>query len=313
MLSAKLNLLNIEPLDAVIKQLSGYCIDRLFTNQMKYFELGHLFLVLVLVIFSLAISPAVSAQESAQEQESSKQLARPVWSPKRPEKGTVPTRPGFSAPKPSRQNISRPSSVWGEELDTGSNLDDAQEPELQENTEEIQDATNKDAEFDNTLSVEDKGNLDVEYTSVQQRESENSELITVPEQPVVTQQADKEELAPVVLETLGSQESSKPAEPLVPDDTTQTVEQPVKLVFSSMSPPEYPARALRKGVEGWVEVEFSVNARGRVTDVVVIESQPGTTFIRETLRALKKWRVKTSSVSKLSPDQRFRRILRFKL
>ena len=50
--------------------------------------------------------------------------------------------------------------------------------------------------------------------------------------------------------------------------------------------PAYPPEAVRKRQEGWVELEFTVAADGRVTDVSVVRAQPMRVFDREAIRAM---------------------------
>ena len=54
--------------------------------------------------------------------------------------------------------------------------------------------------------------------------------------------------------------------------------------------PEYPARAKQQGIEGWVELEFTISPVGTVQDAVVIASHPSIVFDRAALRAVRKWR-----------------------
>jgi protein TonB len=54
--------------------------------------------------------------------------------------------------------------------------------------------------------------------------------------------------------------------------------------------PDYPARALAGGIEGWVQVQFSVTAIGTVRDAIVVASEPGTTFDEAALKAIARWR-----------------------
>lgn len=54
--------------------------------------------------------------------------------------------------------------------------------------------------------------------------------------------------------------------------------------------PEYPPRARQQGIEGWVEVEFTISEVGTVKDAVVIASNPPYIFDRATLRAVRKYR-----------------------
>lgn len=52
----------------------------------------------------------------------------------------------------------------------------------------------------------------------------------------------------------------------------------------------YPERARQRGVEGWVEVTFTISAAGTVKDPVVTASHPGNIFDRAALRAIRKWK-----------------------
>jgi protein TonB len=54
--------------------------------------------------------------------------------------------------------------------------------------------------------------------------------------------------------------------------------------------PDYPAGALRGGIEGWVEVQFSVTATGAVRDVVIVDSHPKNMFDEAVLKAVGRWR-----------------------
>ena len=54
--------------------------------------------------------------------------------------------------------------------------------------------------------------------------------------------------------------------------------------------PEYPASAISRQLEGWVQVQFSVTAVGSVRDAIVVASEPGTTFDEAALKAIARWR-----------------------
>ena len=54
--------------------------------------------------------------------------------------------------------------------------------------------------------------------------------------------------------------------------------------------PDYPPRALARGIEGWVQVQFSVTATGTVRDATVIASEPRNVFDQAALRAVARWR-----------------------
>ena len=61
--------------------------------------------------------------------------------------------------------------------------------------------------------------------------------------------------------------------------------------------PIYPPRALEKGIEGWVIVQFTVTESGSVRDASVIDSEPKRIFNRAALRAIKKWKYKPKIVN----------------
>lgn len=55
-------------------------------------------------------------------------------------------------------------------------------------------------------------------------------------------------------------------------------------------PPEYPQRAAQRGIEGWVELEFTISRAGTVKAPRVIGYEPSTVFNKAALRAIKKWK-----------------------
>jgi protein TonB len=54
--------------------------------------------------------------------------------------------------------------------------------------------------------------------------------------------------------------------------------------------PDYPPEAERRGLEGLVDVSFTVTSEGKVTDVVVIHSEPSDIFDRAAASAVRRWR-----------------------
>lgn len=53
--------------------------------------------------------------------------------------------------------------------------------------------------------------------------------------------------------------------------------------------PQYPRQALMDGTEGYVKFEVLIGTDGRVLDVKVTEAEPGRVFVREALRAVRRW------------------------
>ncbi len=67
--------------------------------------------------------------------------------------------------------------------------------------------------------------------------------------------------------------------------------------------PLYPREALIGGVEGWVELEFTVTETGAVADAVVIASHPNRVFDRAALRAVYRWKYKPRIVDGVATSQ----------
>lgn len=54
--------------------------------------------------------------------------------------------------------------------------------------------------------------------------------------------------------------------------------------------PDYPVGARQRGIEGWVDVQFTVRADGSVRDPIVIGAEPPQIFDRAALQAIKGWK-----------------------
>jgi len=54
--------------------------------------------------------------------------------------------------------------------------------------------------------------------------------------------------------------------------------------------PAYPMRAAQRGVEGWVEIEFTISKSGTVKDAVVVAYEPSKIFNKAALQAIRKWK-----------------------
>lgn len=77
--------------------------------------------------------------------------------------------------------------------------------------------------------------------------------------------------------------------------------------------PMYPRDAAMKGIEGWVEVQFTITALGTVKDARVIDSEPPRIFNREALRAILKWKFKPRVVDGVAVDRMATQIIGFDL
>ena len=54
--------------------------------------------------------------------------------------------------------------------------------------------------------------------------------------------------------------------------------------------PRYPSRALSRGIEGWVLLEFAINELGQAVDPQVVDADPKGTFDRAAVSAVKRWK-----------------------
>ncbi|MDD1781024.1 TonB family protein [Enterovibrio sp. ZSDZ35] len=71
----------------------------------------------------------------------------------------------------------------------------------------------------------------------------------------------------------------------------------------------YPPKALRRGIEGYVIMSFTIDATGRPIDIEVIETSHKRMFERSAIRALKKFRYQpkvVNGVAQAQPGQTFK-------
>jgi protein TonB len=54
--------------------------------------------------------------------------------------------------------------------------------------------------------------------------------------------------------------------------------------------PDYPPRALSRGIEGWVQVQFTITETGTVKDAIVVDSSPKGMFDEAAIKAILRWR-----------------------
>jgi TonB family protein len=77
--------------------------------------------------------------------------------------------------------------------------------------------------------------------------------------------------------------------------------------------PAYPLKAEQNGIEGWVELEFTVAETGAVKDVAVLTANPAGVFDQAAVRALAQWRYKPVMRDSQPMAQRARIRIRFVL
>lgn len=78
--------------------------------------------------------------------------------------------------------------------------------------------------------------------------------------------------------------------------------------------PEYPRRAQSRGIEGWVQFEFTITPAGTVSDVKVIDSEPKGLFEDAATKAILRWKYNPKVVEGRAVERRgIRVVLRFDL
>ena len=79
-------------------------------------------------------------------------------------------------------------------------------------------------------------------------------------------------------------------------------------------PPIYPHRAAKRGIEGWVEVEFTITALGTVKNPRVVAASPEGIFDNAALRAISRWKFKPKVLNKIAVERHHvRQRISFKL
>jgi protein TonB len=82
------------------------------------------------------------------------------------------------------------------------------------------------------------------------------------------------------------------------------------MVVKSVTP-EYPSKAQRRRVEGYVDLHFTTNETGEVVDVSVAKAEPADMFEDAAIRALKKWKFKPLVIDGEPTSQRLALRMRF--
>ncbi len=87
----------------------------------------------------------------------------------------------------------------------------------------------------------------------------------------------------------------------------------IGVVVLKRTPPEYPERALTRGIEGRVTVEFIIKPNGDVANLTIVNAEPSDIFNEAALSAIKQWKFKQKLVNGVAVEQRTRQTLTFKL
>jgi len=110
----------------------------------------------------------------------------------------------------------------------------------------------------------------------------------VEEQPAV------QKLAAIDLDPIANPEWIEPN--VGPGDKGILLPADNQLVIALNFPPEYPHRALQRGIEGFAVVGFSVSAAGDVFDPYILEAEPKGYFEKSSIKAIKKFRYRARTI-----------------
>ena len=77
--------------------------------------------------------------------------------------------------------------------------------------------------------------------------------------------------------------------------------------------PLYPLRASRRGIEGWVEVTFVVNAAGLVEDIKILDAKPKRIFDQAVIKCVSQWKFKAGTVTGEAVSTRVKTTIKFEL
>ena len=128
------------------------------------------------------------------------------------------------------------------------------------------------------------------------------------EQAITDEKFDKAESVLIALKKLNvDKDSITLLQRLMPQDNRQTASvnpdsgssanakksKPAEIIPEKLikqATPKYPKSALQNGIEGWVEVQFTVTESGSVNNVKILNQEPGQVFEQATINAVKKWK-----------------------
>lgn len=83
------------------------------------------------------------------------------------------------------------------------------------------------------------------------------------------------------------------------------------LKFTTYVPPQFPGTAVQRGIEGWVDVEFTVAANGTTRDISAAESSHERMFRAEAIAAVTQWTFEPRVFMDRPIDQRVHTRVRF--
>jgi len=77
--------------------------------------------------------------------------------------------------------------------------------------------------------------------------------------------------------------------------------------------PQYPRDAAMNQIEGWVQIEFTIDSNGSVRSPRVIDARPPRVFDREAIRAILRWKFKPRVIDGVAVERQATQIIEFSL
>jgi TonB family protein len=77
--------------------------------------------------------------------------------------------------------------------------------------------------------------------------------------------------------------------------------------------PEFPIAARLSGIEGWVTVNYTIDHKGRVSDVGIVDAQPRKVFDSAVRRAVRNWRFEPTVIDGRPVSRRMTQTIQFSL
>jgi protein TonB len=117
------------------------------------------------------------------------------------------------------------------------------------------------------------------------------------------------EIATLLPDTSAPVVPAGPAQPLIFDleDVDQAPQATLRL------PPRYPFQAQARGLQGYVDVRFTVSANGDIRDITSVASEPAGVFEAAAKQAVARWRFKPGRKNGQAIDTRLQVRIRFTL
>lgn len=167
-----------------------------------------------------------------------------------------------------------------------------------------------------TLDQEQQQQLDKQHQqqlAAQQAAAAKAAAAKLAQQQAAAAQAaqlKQQELAQQAAQQAGAAKSQSTAEAAKPAASAGVTRE---AILTRQALPRYPTSAQRAGIEGWVEVDFSVGTDGEVHDAKVARAQPRHVFDRAALEAVDRWRFQPAMRDGKPVEAKLRRRIVFKL